>query len=97
MTNSIQFGAFRPYQHPEDRHKSLSDVWADLRELATQGNPIAAYVVKIDAAMKAKKSATAEGADTPAWAREALSFLDEYQNDEDDLDDALTALRAAVA
>lgn len=96
MTNSIQFGAFRPYPHPEDRHKSLSDVWADLRELATQGNPIAAYVVKIDAAMKAKKKAEASAETVPTWARDALSFLDEYQNDEGNLDDALAALKAAL-
>jgi hypothetical protein len=93
--NSIQYGASRPYQHPEDRHeKSISDVWADLRELAVQGNPMAAYIVKIDAALKAKKKAEGLNEQVPTWAREALKFMDE--NDDGNIDDALTALRAAV-
>ena len=75
---------------------STDGAWADLRELAAQGNPIAAYVVKIDAAMKAKKNAEASGEAVPMWAREALNFLDCYQDDESNLDDALAALKAAL-
>jgi hypothetical protein len=97
--NSIQFGASRVFSYPEDRHdkpKSLAQIWEGLREAATQGNPLAAAVVKIDAAKKAKKKAEASNEAVPAWAREALSFLDEYQNDDGNIDDALAALKAAL-
>ena len=58
--------------------------------------PLAAAVVKIDAAMKAKKRAEASNEAVSAWAREALSFLDKYQNDDGNIDDALAALKAAL-
>ncbi len=87
-------GASRAFSYPEDRH---TNVWSQLHELAAQGNYLAGVVVKIDAAMKAKKAADAEGAEVPAWVRETLQFLDCYQNDEDNLDDALAALARAVA
>jgi hypothetical protein len=74
----------------------ISRAWVEIRELATQGNPVAVTIVKIDTAMKAKKRADAVGEAVPAWARETLSFLDEYQNDEDNLDDAIAALSAAL-
>jgi len=57
---------------------------------------MAAYVVKIDAAMKAKKKAEGLNAEVPAWATEALKFMDEPENDGSNLDDALTALKAAL-
>lgn len=75
----------------------ISKAWAEIRELATQGNPVAATIVKIDTALKAKKRADAEGSEVPAWAREALSFLDCYQNDDGDIDEAVAALSRALA
>lgn len=75
----------------------LSRAWAEIRDLATQGNPLAVTIVKIDTAMKAKKRADAAGETVPAWARETLSFLDCYQNDgAEGLDDAIAALSAAL-
>ncbi|WP_247837413.1 hypothetical protein [Bradyrhizobium sp. 200] len=75
----------------------IAKAWIEIRDLATQGNPVAATIVKIDTAMKAKKRADAEGAEVPGWARETLQFMDCYQNDEtENLDDALTALSAAL-
>ena len=77
--------------------RGLSKAWAEIRELATRGNPLAVTIVKIDTAMKAKKRADAAGETVPAWARETLSFLDEYQDDgAEGLDDALSALSAAL-
>lgn len=98
-TNALD-GMPRSMDEWNERHNpafGLSKAWAEIRELATQGNPLAVTIVKIDTAMKAKKRADAEGIPVPAWARETLSFLDEYQNDEaDGLDDALSALSAAL-
>jgi len=76
--------------------RGILKAWVEIRELATQGNPVAVAIVNIDTAMNAKRRADAVGAEVPAWARETLSFLDEYQNDEDNLDDAIAALSAAL-
>lgn len=67
-----------------------------LAELAERGHPLATHIVQIKAAMWEKKRAEALGEDVPSWAREKLSFLDEYQ-DEENLDDAIAAFRAALA
>ncbi len=91
--NSIRYGATRAFSYPEGRH---TNVWSQLHELAAQGNHLASVVVKIDAAMKEKKKAEALGEPVPAWARETLQFLDCYQNDEDNLDDAMAALKRAL-
>jgi hypothetical protein len=69
---------------------------ADIRTMAAHGNAAAKIIVKIDDALRAKKHAERWGEEVPAWARETLSFLDEYQNDEDNLDDAIAALSAAL-
>jgi hypothetical protein len=113
MTNSIAYGATRVINYPEDKFAGLPrsmdewqarnvpdmrGAWAQIRELATQGNPLAGVFVRIEAATKAKKIADAGGAEVPAWARETLSFLDEYQDAEtENLDEALAALSRAIA
>lgn len=75
----------------------VSAAMAEIRTVAAHGNVAAKVIVKIDDALKAKKHAERWGEAVPAWAREALSFLDEYQNDgADGLDDALSALTAAL-
>jgi hypothetical protein len=75
----------------------LSAAMADIRTMATHGNVAARVIVKIDDAMRAKKHAERWGEEVPAWARETLSFLDCYQNDEDNLDEAVAALSRALA
>ncbi|KQW22843.1 hypothetical protein ASC80_05745 [Afipia sp. Root123D2] len=62
-----------------------------LAELAKRGHPLATHIVQIEAAMREKKRAEANGEDVPLWARERLSFLDEYREDEE-MKDALAAL-----
>jgi hypothetical protein len=105
-------GATRAFNYPEDKFAGLprsvdewrdrnvpstAKAWASIRELATQGHPLAAVIVRIDAAIQAKKLAKAEGTEVPAWARETLSFLDEYQCETENLDEALALLSQAVA
>lgn len=67
-----------------------------LAELAERGNPLASHIVQIEKAMREKKRAEANGEEVPAWAREKLQFLDCYQNDDGNIDDALAALSAAL-
>jgi hypothetical protein len=67
-----------------------------IREMAEHGNTRAKAFVGIVDAMKAKKHAERWGEEVPAWAREALSFLDEYQSDTDE-ESAVAALTAALA
>jgi hypothetical protein len=113
MTNVIAYGAARirrdnpgafadmPTTMDEWKAKNIPDIqptWATIRECAAQGNPIAAVIVRIDAAMQAKKLAEREGREVPASVRETLSFLDEYQDDETlNLDEALAVLSRAIA
>jgi hypothetical protein len=113
MTNIIAYGAARirrdnpsafddmPTTLDEWKAKNIPDIraaWASIRKLAMQGHPLAANLVKIDAAMQAKKLAEHEGTEVPAAARETLSFLDEYQNAEtQNLDEALALLSQALA
>lgn len=74
----------------------LNEARATLAELAERGHPLAARIVGIEKAMREKKRAQANGEEVPEWVREKLSFLEEYQPDEN-LDDALAALEAALA
>lgn len=75
----------------------LSAAMAEIRTMAAHGNVAARVIVKIDDAMNAKKHAERWGEAVPAWARQTLSFLDEYQNDgADGLDAAMSALSAAL-
>jgi len=76
----------------------ISATVAEIRQMAENGNTAAKVVAKIDSAMRAKRHADRWGEPVPEWARETLSFLDEYQNDEtENLDEALAALARAVA
>jgi hypothetical protein len=106
-------GAVRSITYPRDKFSELPrnldewnaknipsyvETWATIREMATQGHPLAGVIVKIDAAQSAKKLADAEGAEVPAWALSTLSFMDEYQSEETvNLDEALALLSQAVA
>jgi hypothetical protein len=47
----------------------IAKAWADIREMATQGHPLAVILVRIDAAMSAKKIATAEVTCSPMCPR----------------------------
>lgn len=68
-----------------------------LTELAERGNPLANHIVQIEKAMREKKRAEGLNEEVPAWVREKLQFLDEYQESEtENLDDALAALSAAL-
>jgi hypothetical protein len=103
-TRSIQYPTDKFSELPRsldewrDKIPSTAKAWADVRQMATQGHPLAAALVKIDAAQSAKKIADAEGSEVPSWARETLQFLDCYQNDETlNLDEALAVLSRAIA
>jgi hypothetical protein len=81
----------------ESQPSPINAARKSLTELAERGNPLANHIVQIEKAMREKKRAEANGKEVPAWAREKLQFLDEYQESEtENLDDALAALSAAL-
>ena len=74
---------------------SVNTAIAEFREAAERGHEDAKAFVRIVDAMKAKQNAERWDEPTPAWVRETLSFLDEYQINKDD-QDAISALTAAI-
>lgn len=104
MTNSLQFGASRPFSYPKDNFASrpidrapvasTAAAWAVIKELSTQGNTMAQAIVRIGTALNAKRQAEAEGVEVPLWAQDILAPIE--ADGTENLDDALAALKAAL-
>jgi hypothetical protein len=101
MTNSIQFGAFRSFSYPEDNFDDLNKApvtasaatWREVVRMSEAGNPLAKKVHGLGRAMNARKLALANGEAVPMWAQDILAPI---EDDEDNLDDAIASLSAAL-